>query len=165
MSIGGLRDKFYHGACPVVCQFIPSPEKPPMTMQVGMLASDGVILASDTKCSRDALNSDGLAADDSYGCSKIRIDDSGQIAVTCARDMVAANRLAEAFMSELKRESWENPERPIREIGCTVMAAVGKNLEIECLIGLAKPVPSLHKFQYVQDGAQIISDRIVTFAH
>src|SRR5260370_21572663 len=136
-----------------------------MTIQVGMLGSDGVVLASDTKCSRDSLNPDGLAADDSYGSSKIRIDDSSQIAVTCARDMVAANRIAEAFMSELKRESWENPERPIREIGCNVMAAVGKNLDIECLIGLAKPVPSLYKFQYVQNGTQIISDRIITFAH
>jgi hypothetical protein len=136
-----------------------------MTMQVGMMASNGVVLASDTKCSRDALNSDGLVADDSYGCSKIRIDDSGQIAVTCARDMIAATKVADALMSELKPELWENPEQSIREIGRNVMATVGKNLEIECLIGLAKPVPTLYKFQYVQDGAQIVCDRIPTFAH
>ncbi len=134
-------------------------------MQVGMLASNGLVLASDTKCSRDSLMLDGLTADDDYGCSKIRIHDSGRMAVTCARDMIAANKLAETLFTELRPECWENPERYIREIGRNTMTAIDPNLDIECLIGLSTHPASLFKFQYARGGKDILSDRILTYAH
>lgn len=140
-------------------------EEIPMTMQVGMLGSNGVVLASDTKCSRDSLSFDGIGADDSYGCSKIRIDKSHQIAVTCARDMALANKVAEAFMVGLKEVTQEDSiQMLIREIGCDAMGA-DKSRDIECLIGLTKPFPLLYKFQYVRNGTEIIADRVITFAH
>lgn len=135
-----------------------------MTMQVGMLASDGIVLASDTKASRDSAGADDLVTDDWYGCSKVKLSDSGQMAVACAMDLVAAKEIADALLVSLTPEYWENPEGKIKEICFSQMGNIGIHLEVECLIALSQPL-SLYKFQYARNGSHVLAERILTFAH
>jgi hypothetical protein len=59
------------------------PEEPPMTMQIAMIGSDGIVLASDTKQTRTPLP-DHAAKRYGFGSSKIGITESKRIAATCA---------------------------------------------------------------------------------
>ncbi|HEY6769054.1 MAG TPA: hypothetical protein VI386_30290 [Candidatus Sulfotelmatobacter sp.] len=134
-----------------------------MTVQVGMLGSNGIVLASDTKWNREPLKTLEDSRDD-YGSSKIKISDSRRIAVTCARDMLAASFLASALMDGLKPEVWEDAEIPIRDIGCAAMATQ-RHLNVECLVALAAPNPCLYMFQYANQGTHVLSVRISTRIH
>src|SRR5271157_1399575 len=128
-----------------------------MTMQVGMLGTDGIVLAGDTRVIRTPLN--GIEAPwQYYGGPKIRISNSGRIAVSCARDMQTANAVADAIFSNMTHGDHPSCEQQIKEIAIT--AAHGR--DIECLIVFVDPLPSLYLFQCVNSGEDIECQRIIT---
>jgi hypothetical protein len=133
-------------------------EETPMTMQIGMLGTDGIVLASDTRCTTSPLNP-GYGATHSYGRSKIRIDHHARIAVTCARDMLNADLVAEGIISNLKAGDWQIRERRIKEIG----NEVASSFDTECLIAFADPKPALFKYATNAQGA--VCERIIDFVH
>jgi hypothetical protein len=128
-----------------------------MTIQLGMLGSDGVILAGDTRIHRNPLS--GMDAPwHFYSGPKIKISDSERIAVTCARDMQTANDVADSIFANMTHGDHPDCQRQIREIA--VSAARGR--DVECLICFVDPLPSLYQFQYVNAGEEIYCQRITT---
>lgn len=67
-----------------------------MTMQVGMVGSDGIILASDTKIYAPAPRLDLTIT---TGISKIRVDVDAEIAILCAGNMKASLCVADAIIA------------------------------------------------------------------
>jgi len=97
------ESKFLHtGHSPI------SEEEFPMTMQVGMVGTDGVILASDTKWT------DTRELRHTFGSSKIKLTADRRVAITCARNMETSCRMAEWILAELSDEQRKNPIAPIR---------------------------------------------------
>jgi hypothetical protein len=129
-----------------------------MTMQVGMLGEDGVILAGDTRINRKPMP--GFhAAWMSYDGPKIRISDSGRIAVSCAHDMQTANDVADAIFSGMAGGDYAGCEREIERLGTA--AAQGRN--IECIVVFVDPLPCLYFFQHVKidDAVHVHCQRII----
>jgi hypothetical protein len=123
----------------------------PMTMQVGMVASDGIVLASDSleyaeqRVSRFSSRS-GVEPRITYSASKIRVAEHGKVAVSCAGDVGESFDLADAILSRLSREFWASPEPRIEE---TVKTGMEKQewRGAESLIVLSEPSPSLFLLQ------------------
>lgn len=132
-----------------------------MTIQVGMMGTDGIVIASDTKYSEDVLGGDEFATDDSRGCSKIRIGESKQIAVACSGDMVLADRVADALIAQLTPERWENPNRYIREIGNDCLGN-RERLDFVCMVGLSRPARSIW---LLESQKEIRVTRVVSCVH
>lgn len=75
----------------------------PMTMQIGMIGRDGIVLASDRKWSTTWVRSNraklqGLR--DEHGDSKILLSPTGNLAICCADDMIAAIEVAQKVISD-----------------------------------------------------------------
>jgi hypothetical protein len=118
-----------------------SVEELPMTLQVGMLGENGIVLASDTK-----IYSEAAGRTITSGVSKIKIGRNGKMAVSCARDMNGAYHVADALISELSESIWEFPEGSICDIAVAALKS-GRFRGVECLIALSKsPYPSIHFF-------------------
>jgi hypothetical protein len=115
-----------------------------MTMQVGMVASNGIVLASDTRWTISPKVS-GWTARHGYNSHKIKIDATDSIAVACARDKVDANRVADALL-ELASEGEATRADRIRQIG----TAVAGDEDLECILVFAKPTQALWYFQYIK---------------
>jgi hypothetical protein len=114
-----------------------------MTIQVGMVGIDGIVLAGDTRISRGP--SRGVSASRmAYDGPKIRISDSGRIAVTCAHDMQTANNIADAIFANMIGGGHSTCEREIKE----VCAARAQGRDVECIIVFADPCPCLYLFQH-----------------
>jgi hypothetical protein len=113
-------------------------EELPMTMQVGLVGSDGIVLASDTKWHE---NHAGVVWQ-GWGSPKISLDSTGHIAVACAKDMRKGTEIARAILSELSSEHWENPESRLEEIASSRLTPHFP-YEAECLIGISSPSPRL----------------------
>jgi hypothetical protein len=109
-----------------------------MTMQVGMVGSDGIVLASDTKWHQN----DGDAVWQAWGSPKIAVNPSGSIAVACAKDMRKGIDMARAIFEQLGSEYWEKPELKLEEISESRSSRHSPH-EAECLIGLAFPTPRI----------------------
>jgi 20S proteasome alpha/beta subunit len=135
-------------------------DQPPMTMQIGMVGTDGVILAGDTRCTRWPLIG-GVGARHSYSASKIVLSEDGRIAVSVARDMAAGNRISEAIISSLANEEPQNRERRLVEIGGTE----ARGHDVECIVALAEPDPKLYFLQCTNSGQDVIGPRIGSFVH
>jgi 20S proteasome alpha/beta subunit len=123
-------------------------EEIPMTMQVGMIGSNGIVLASDTRHSVNPLVSDG-GVRHHYGAPKIKIDPTEQLAVACAGDMPTANQIASRVMDELMAVDPFNRERRIWEIG----REVAGSHDAQCLI--AYPDSRLYFFQSTNSGSDV----------
>lgn len=119
-----------------------------MTMQVGIVGTDGVLIASDTKWMNTPSMVRGSGDDvrHSFNSSKIIISESRGIAVSCARNMETARHVANKIISELKDEEW--PILPIEEIGTQVLSSAGERDDAQCLIIFARPIPRLFLFQF-----------------
>jgi len=141
-----------------------SPEELPMTMQVGMVGTDGIVLAGDTRHSISPIFAQG-GARHGYGSSKIRISETGRIAVTCAMDMIGAHRFADAvFAATWSNNDWENREYRLRQIGREITNSLSP--DFECLVVFADPTPALYRLQFSSRMAGAVSgDRILTFVH
>src|ERR1700687_5047731 len=94
-------------------------DRPPMTMQVGMVGSDGIILASDTKI---WAQPPGLGRTITAGLSKIKISESAKIAVLSAGDMSASSRVADAIIANPHLAGSSSPEARICEIAMEELA-------------------------------------------
>jgi 20S proteasome alpha/beta subunit len=110
-----------------------------MTMQVGMVGADGLVLVGDTRRYVEPRDRDWY----SYSSSKIKIADSGRIAIACARNMDISLRIAQRIFSELPSfTSIQDREHSIWEIGMDTT----RNQAAECIIAFADPTPSLYVF-------------------
>jgi len=115
-----------------------------MTMQVGMLASDGIILASDTLANRSPLpNINVRLIRQTFGTSKIRISADKKIAVTCARDLIEAYNLADAIITGMPQELWATPDQRMLEIVWSELNHHQQWRGIECLVAFVEPHPAL----------------------
>jgi hypothetical protein len=112
----------------------------PMTMQVGMVGSDGIVLASDTK-----VWLVHMWRTITSGLVKIRIGCNRKIAVSCPYDTRIAFRIADAILTHLLPEVWSSPEDRMRQIILSELDALGADSH-ECMIVLSEPKPTLHLF-------------------
>lgn len=83
--------------------YIPDPEEIPVTFQIGMVGSDGVLLASDRLASQSATDGPGPYRD-TFRTDKIRITESKRIAYCCAGDKLSieAGRKIAGSIAELQ---------------------------------------------------------------
>jgi len=135
-------------------------EELPMTMQVGMVGSDGIVLAGDMTCTVNPLYAEEGVRHD-FSRHKIEISPSRRVAVTSAMDMDSADRLAERVITEVERDSPENRRLRILEIG----RAVARLRDFECIAAFLDPHPVLYKFQYGQGGQHVVCDPILDRIH
>jgi len=119
-----------------------------MTLQVGMVGSDGIVLASDTRWFVNCLTSGG--AWQVSDASKIKIAPSGRLAVAYCREMWAARGMADALLAELNPDE-ENLESRIEAI-CSRVLSSRSWTEAECIVIVAGTVPRLYFFQSTRNG-------------
>lgn len=131
-------------------------EELPMTMQVGMVGTDGLVLAGDT---RQYVERSGRTWS-SYNSSKIRLDATGRMAIACARNMEVSLRIAEKIFAELPVVNVEDRAVRIQNIGMGIAAG----FDAECIVAFADPVPSLYAFlcDKIGNGRCDELDRILT---
>jgi 20S proteasome alpha/beta subunit len=106
-----------------------------MTMQIGMVGTDGIVLASDQKWTQEYED-----IRQSWGASKIGLDKTGNVAIGCAKDMRKSVAIARSILAELDSSHWENPISKIEEIANGKLSRHSP-FEAECLIGMAYPTP------------------------
>jgi hypothetical protein len=114
-----------------------------MTFQVGMLGTHSLVLAGDTLHYVDPTG-ERWRIRSSYNSSKIKISDSGRIAITCARNMHLAGRIAEGLLSGLAECDVQDRRTRILEIGGGY--AMQDKQGGECIIAFSDPTPSLYRF-------------------
>jgi hypothetical protein len=107
-----------------------------MTMQVGMVGSDGIVLASDT------LWQNGEStqwASTRYGnhSPKIQFDNKKGVAIACARNLELAYQVADELMGRMADSDWEYPENAVKAI-CTPIydRAPERRREFQCTIAV-----------------------------
>lgn len=132
-----------------------------MTFQVGMLGSDGIVLAGDTLWSVSPFLS-GYLVRNTYGSGKIRVSDNKRIAIACAGHMGTANAVADALIAALENQKSEYLEGTIRNIGSDAIAKVPA-ADCQCIIALSDPIPQLYFFQYCRQVAEGL--RIISYVH
>ncbi len=136
-------------------------EELPMTLQVGMLGTNGVLIAGDTRLSRDPQP--GIDAPwQFYNGPKILISESRRIAVSCAHCMQTGKEIAAGIFTGMTHGDHPACEQQIREIALS--ACRGRN--VECFIAFSDPLPSLYVFRYGKRDSKddIESQRIISCA-
>ena len=128
-----------------------------MTMQVGMVGTDGVLIASDTQHTEEM----GLRA--SSNSSKIRIDEDCGVLVSLSGKLVAAGYLADEIIARTKKAPlWRQTEMgSLGEIGQSILRRVPQGGEpCQCLVVFTRPEIQLHRFQMVLIGKEwgIVAD-------
>jgi hypothetical protein len=131
-------------------------EELPMTMQVGMVGTDGVLIASDTKWHVDPRvprDKFWIGGRYSFNSPKIKLDRGRGIAVSQALNMETAGIVADRILADLKEEEFGDPVAFIEAIGEQVLetAEIGRR-EAGCLIALCKPQPQLFLFVFAATG-------------
>jgi hypothetical protein len=118
-----------------------------MTLQIGMLGQDGVILTGDTR-----INAKPIPGADapwmSYEGQKIHISDSGRIAISCAHDLQSGSQVAEAIFSKMTRGDYPGCEREIEELG----AANAQGRNVQCIVVFADPLPCIYLYTFARVG-------------
>jgi len=133
--------------------FSPIEEEIPMTMQIGMVGTDGVLIASDTQWTntpRLKVNQAWTGSRGRYNANKITINHERGMAISSARSMETAGTVAHRIISDLKDEDFTYPQSPIEHIGEDVLASVSRQerSDAQCLISLTRPLPQLFLFQF-----------------
>jgi hypothetical protein len=119
-----------------------------MTMQVGMVGTDGIVLASDTLWTQSPM-SGSEGARHSYSSHKIRIFKERGVAISSARDMETANFVADRIAADPRLDEYPADRKfLIEEIGNECLEKVGDRNEAQCLILFHNPKPSLFAFEY-----------------
>jgi hypothetical protein len=126
-------------------------EEPPVTLQVGMIANNGIVLAGDIwrYMNADANRPGSVWSADMS--SKITIFENKNMAITRAHDLAQARLVSDAIAGELSSEHWRNPERTIEEIATAALATQPIWRGLQCLIVLGPPSLSLFKVQCATD--------------
>ncbi len=114
----------------------------PVTMQIGMIGKDGIVLASDKKWSTTWLKGDRPKIQelrDEHSDSKILLSPTGNLAVCCADDMIAATHVAQKVIS-----GW-NPETDDPQCSAlkTLVEPLCSHRSFQCLVASTRPAPSL----------------------
>jgi hypothetical protein len=137
------------GAIPVDCirpSFPRRKEKgPPMTFQIGMVGSDGIVIVGDTWQYVEPKDRSWYG----FQASKMRLSESAQIGVAAARDMTTSLRVADQIIATLDPSS-EYSNR--REKILNVVSTIGEGHDSEFLIALSQPEPSLYWAACNKDG-------------
>jgi len=106
-----------------------------MTMQVGLVAEDGVLLASDTKWVEEDY---GLTR--AYHASKIKISADGAVAIAHARKMIPSGEIADRIIRELTDDDWKlQPVASIQRITQDVIGKTNPRQDAHCLIVRTRP--------------------------
>jgi hypothetical protein len=101
-----------------------------MTMQVAMVGTDGLILASDTRW----MNADS-GVRHTNNSPKIRIDHERGVAIGCARSMEIAGRVASELLSQLSEKDWLFPQSRATEIANQVLdSCTAERRDFQCLL-------------------------------
>jgi hypothetical protein len=116
-----------------------------MTLQIGMLATDGIVVVGDTWQYVEPKDVPWYG----YHSSKIKIAENNRIAVACAHDMDASFAIAKAIFQRLS-EPKEARSDAILEIG----GRLASGTDSECLIAFCDPWPSLYRFVHAKGGEQ-----------
>jgi hypothetical protein len=128
----------------------------PMTMHVGIVGSDGVVLAGDTLAvgyqNADSIASrQGLSTRMSQTVSKIKVSDDRKIAVSCAGYLHDAYPLADGIIADLSPEFWQYPERRVYEIARSYAASHPRWRDTQSFILLSEPTPALYLLECLAD--------------
>jgi hypothetical protein len=122
-----------------------------MTMQVGMMGSDGIVLASDTRETHaPILEQNQLWAGAQFGTntSKIEVSHERGIAIACAFDMETARRVANRIIRDLKDEDFKDPVPAIKEIAAATQT--DEEIRAQCIVVLTRPSLQMFMFQYAR---------------
>jgi len=119
-------------------------EELPVTMQVGMIGANGIVLAGDT---RHYVEHPGRCWH-SYNSSKIKLDSTKRMAIACARSMDISFRIAEQIFAALPSVAVELRADKIEEIG----ESLANGADVDCVVAFADPSPSLFFFQCAKSG-------------
>ena len=125
-----------------------------MTMQVGMVGKDGVLLAGDTRW-RDPLLLRGTYWQEGNvgtNSTKIKIDYERKMAISCAADMTTAGYIANEITSKFDDDDLSHPIAAIQRIAATVRPQ-DRN-DAQCLILLPGPCPRLLSFKSMKSVIQ-----------
>ncbi len=133
-----------------------------MTMQVGMVGKDGIVLAGDMTCTVSPLFAEDGARHD-FSRHKIKISPSRRVAVTSAMEMEMADRIAEQiiFAAEADEMRPSDRRRRILNIG----TSLATTQEVECIVAFLDPRSILYKFQHGQGGRHAVCDEILDRIH
>lgn len=125
-------------------------EELPMTIQVGMVGTDGLLLVGDTRWTNEPtlINRDWAAGRFGFNSTKLKISHERGMAVACARNMETATRIANEVLSNLRTEDFEYPILPIEAMGAKVLSTAGDRNNAQALIALIHPEPQLFLFQF-----------------
>lgn len=117
-----------------------------MTMQVGMVGTDGILIASDTRWMNDPpLLNQTTGSRLTFSSSKIAINREKGIVATYARNMEVSRDVAIQVL-ELEEKEWEYPIRSIEAIGERALKSRGARKDAHCLIAFARPILRLFLF-------------------
>jgi hypothetical protein len=112
-----------------------------MTMQVAMVGTDGIVLASDTSWANTLRAMTSNSRDTS---SSSKIFDNGVVAIACARNMETSLPIARAILAEMDDDKWKNNTCGYIElIAGRILAMAEDRADIQCLITTAQPTLQL----------------------
>ena len=128
----------------------------PMTFQLGMVGSNGILIASDTRATHfPAFRPNQLWSCGTHGTNspKITINYGRGIAVSAAREMETAARIAKEIADHLPDGQFENPISWIEDAGNRILCDVrternnpDERIEAHCLIAIRRSTPKLFHF-------------------
>jgi hypothetical protein len=118
-----------------------------MTMQVAMVGTDGIVLASDTRWAHTQRGSGNSAVRHTSSASKIKVSNRGHIAVACARNMETSGAIAVAIIAELTDQEWEYPILPMERISQRILDSAGDRKDFQCLIVCLRPTLRLFQLE------------------
>jgi len=105
-----------------------------MTMQVGMVATNGIVLASDTLW-QNGQSSQWASTRHSDHSTKLKVDKERGVAIACARNLELAFAVAEKLLLEMEPDDWEWPENRAEAIARAVLkAASERRREFQCTV-------------------------------
>jgi hypothetical protein len=128
-----------------------------MTMQVGFVGSDGIVLASDGRETRTpSVSADAIGAVVRTGNNrcKIYVDDERGIVVACADDLLAARPVARAIIDACPFDEnlRASPEAICSKIEEIAQGIIGKNRQrIQLLVVVKNPL-WLFRFSHLPSG-------------
>jgi len=129
-----------------------------MTMQVGMVGTNGVLIASDTRWMNPPMlreNQFWAGGRHTFNSPKITICHERGLAISCAKDMNTARHVANEIIRTMKDEDLRYPISSIETIGASVLrSAEQPNPDAQCLIAFAHPVAQLFLFQFATVNGQ-----------
>jgi hypothetical protein len=120
-----------------------------MTLQVGLVGTDGIVIASDTRWGEEIVeDGNNMILRQTFSSPKITINRERGLAISRSQNMETATLWTSKILSTLKDEEWEYPVLPIEAIGAEVLKQAGDRNRVQCLMVFSKPKPRLFWFQF-----------------